>query len=191
MKCSKTINMSGVKYLVFFMLYFCLFSCSEDILKIKTDALPSDWKTVDNKAYTMNYPITWELDKSGEMGTDFILYSSIETEKDPFKENVKMSTQDLTGQNISLDEYVEVYEGQIKKALKNSKIEESVLVNINGIDIHKIIYTGQQGAFNLKFEQYYCLENEKAYSITLTCEQTSYEKHKVIGEQILNSLHFK
>ncbi len=178
------------KPFVILTITLCMFSCSDSIEKIKTDPLPSDWKTIENKGYTMNYPITWELDKSGEMGTDFLLYSPIESQEDPFKENVKMISQDLSGQNINLDEYVQVYENQIKKELKSSKIEQSVRLNLNGQDIHKIIYTGQQGAFKLKFEQYYCIEKEKAYSITLTCEEGSYNKHKVIGEQILNSLHF-
>jgi hypothetical protein len=40
---------------------------------------------------------------------------------------------------------------------------------------------------DLKFEQYYWVINEKAFVLTLTCEEDQFKNYKEVGEKILNS----
>jgi hypothetical protein len=154
-------------------------------------AAQKDWKTLNEKGYSIQYPDNWELNTSGQMSTSFILFSKQTSPQDQFRENVNLIIQDLTKQNINLDKYVEISEGQVKTMITNGKLIESKRLNSNGIDFQKVIYTGDQGTYKLKFEQYYLIKKNKAYVLTLTCETRQFDAYKEIGEQILNSFILK
>jgi len=72
------------------------------------------WKTLDQQDYSIQYPSTWELNQSKQMSTSFILFSPLESENDPFKENVNLLVQDISKYQIDLNEYTKISEGQIK-----------------------------------------------------------------------------
>ncbi len=150
-----------------------------------------DLKVLDEPAYTIQYPSTWQLDQSGQLGTTFILFSLIESEQDAFRENVNLLIQDLAGKNIDLDQYAEISEEQIKTMITNSKLIESKREKKNSSEYHKIIFSGDQSALHLMFEQYYWVINEKAYALTFTTEQNKFESLKETGEKILNSFMLK
>jgi hypothetical protein len=50
----------------------------------------------------------------------------------------------------------------------------------------RVIYSGDQGLFKLKFEQYYFVVDKKAYVLTFTAEQSEFNKHKESAEETLN-----
>ena len=151
----------------------------------------NDWKTFDQAAYTIQYPSTWELNQSEQMGTSFILFSPLESEKDQFKENVNLLIQDLAGYHVDLNEYTEITEGQIKTMVTNAILRESVRVKNDKGEYHKLIYSGDQGIFHLTYEQYYWVMNDKAFILTFTCEQNKFVQMADTGEKILNSFKLK
>jgi hypothetical protein len=150
-----------------------------------------NWKIFDGTDYSIQYPADWELIQSGQMGTTFILFSPLETSQDKFKDNVNLLIQDLSGHNLDLDKYAEISEGQIKTMITNSTLIESKRIKTGSEEYHRMIYVGDQGMFHLKFEQFYWIKNEKAYVLTLTCEQDKFSDYKEVGEAILNSFTFK
>ena len=147
----------------------------------------TDWKTVNDSNYTIEYPDNWELNKSGQMGTKFILFSKLSNSSDKFRENVNLIIQDLTGSNIELDKYVEISENQIKTLLTNGKIIESKRISDKEFEYHKMIYTGKQGVFDLKFIQYYWVLNNKAFVLTFTAEIDEFGNYAKIGKKIMDS----
>jgi len=146
-----------------------------------------EWNNLNEKEYTIKYPNNWELNKSGLMGTKFILFSQLTSKSDNFKENVNLIVEDLTGHNIDLNQYVEISEKQIVTMITNGNIISSKRAKSYGKEFQKVIYTGKQGIYDLQFEQYYWVENNSAYVLTLTCEVTDFSEFKNIGEEILNS----
>ena len=156
----------------------------------ESKAINPKWKLFEGANYTLQYPPEWELNTNGTMGTTLILFSPVESSHDQFKENVNLLIQDLTGHNIDLDKYSEISEEQISKMITNSKVIESKRMKNGSEEYHHIIYTGDQGIFHLKFEQFYWVKNKKAFVLTLTCEQTTFDDYKEIGETILNSFTF-
>ncbi|HWY11050.1 MAG TPA: PsbP-related protein [Bacteroidia bacterium] len=150
----------------------------------------NDWKTLDKPNYSIQYPATWELNQSGQMGTSFILFSVLESAQDKFRENITLLIQDLTGKNIDLNKFTEISESQIKTLATNAHLIESKRIK-KDTEYHKIIYTADQGIFHLEFEQYYWVINDKAYILTFTSEHTKFENFKVTGEKILNSFKLK
>ena len=71
------------------------------------------------------------------------------------------------------------------------KIIENQQLGSNGKEFSRLVYTGKQGVFDLKFEQYFWVGKEKAYVLTFTTEENEYANYKSIGEKILNSFHIK
>lgn len=150
-----------------------------------------NWLSINQKDYSIQYPKDWELNQSGQMGTSFILFSPVSSDQDQFRENVNLLIQDLTGHNLDLDEYVKISEGQIKTLITDGELIESQRISNSVLNYQKVIYTGKQGVYQLKFEQYVWVVDNKAYILTLTCEENQFENYKEIGEQILKSFELK
>ncbi len=151
----------------------------------------NEWQTFEQSGYSIKYPSTWELDQSGQMGSSFIIFSPLESDKDKFMENVNLLVQDLDGYNLDLNQYIEFSEEQIKTMLTNSTVIESKRVKDDKGVYHKIIYTADQGVFHFKFEQYCWVINDKAFVLTFTSEQDKFVEMAEIAEKILNTFILK
>lgn len=151
----------------------------------------TSWKTINDNTYSIQYPDNWELNTEKSMGTSFILFTEQTSSEDKFRENINLIIQNLEGYNLNLDDYVAISEEQISKMVTNGIIFESKRLNTNNTEFQKVIFTGKQGLFQLKFVQYYFVKDEKAYVLTFTCEEIQYEKYSLISDQILESFLFK
>lgn len=171
------------KYLYFISLVLSLNSFGQN--------KETSWKTINDNTYSIQYPDNWELNTDKSMGTSFILFTEQTSSEDKFRENINLSIQNLEGYNLNLDAYVAISEEQISKMVTNGIIIESKRLNTNKTEFQKIIFTGKQGLFQLKFVQYYFVKDEKAYVLTFTCEEIQYEKYNIIVEQILESFLLK
>jgi hypothetical protein len=183
-----------IKFLISIIL-FSIVACGQTTIKkdsgVNNAQINSDWKALERSNYSIQYPSTWELNQSGQMGTSFILFSLLESEQDKFRENVNLLIQDLTGKDIDLNKYAEISEDQIKTMVTNSTLIESKRVKRGTEEYHKIIYTGDQGVFHLQYEQYYFVIEDKAYILTFTTEKSKFEDFKETGEKILASFKLK
>jgi len=150
-----------------------------------------NWKTLNENNYTIKYPGSWELNQAGQLGTSFVLFSPLSSEQDQFKENINLLIQDLTDLYFNLDEYVQLSLNQIKTMATTPETIKSKRIESNSANYQKVIYTAKQGDFLLKFEQYYWVKNNKAYVLTLTCEENQFATFKMVGEKILNSFQIR
>ena len=183
----KTKKMKKTHLLGLTFLFFSLITFGQTTPKNTVKATEAGWKVLKETNYSIQYPDNWDLNKSGQMGSSFFIFSRQTSPQDKFRENVNLMIQSLQGQKINLDKYVEISEGQIKTMITNGNLIESKRLNLNGHEFQKVIYTGDQGAFKLKFEQYYWVLNGQAYILTLTCEKDQFDNYRLIGEKILNS----
>lgn len=173
--------MKKMAFLVFFLINTISFG------QIKEN----NWKTIDENTYSVQYPENWELNTDKSMGTSFILFTQQTSTDDKFRENVNLIIQNLEGYNLNLDDYVTISEEQINKMVTNGKIIESKRLFKNNSEFQKVIFTGDQGIFKLKFVQYYFIKDEKAFVLTFTSEQEQFENYKLISEKILASFILK
>ncbi len=183
--------MKLLKLIVLLILIVSIASCSQMTNKNEQTDTPDNWKTLDEADYLIQYPDSFELNTSGQMGMSFILLSKKTSPQDEFRENVNLVIQDLAGQNIDLDKYVEISEGQIKSMIINSNVIESKRVKTDKLESQKIVFTGFQGQFNLKFEQHYWIVKDKAYVLTYTAEVNEFDNYKDVSEKIMNSFRIK
>lgn len=183
--------MKQLKIVTLAILVTSAFSFGQTPKENKQSGYLDNWKTIDEVEYTIQYPDSFDLNSSGQMGVNFFLLSKQISQEDLFRENINLIIQDLSGQNIDLDKFVEISEEQIKTMITNSDLIESRRIKLNNSEYQKVIYTGVQGQFNLKYEQYYWVVKSKAYILTLTCELDQFENYKEVGEIIMNSFKIK
>lgn len=158
---------------------------------IKHFSIPDNWKTLNEEEFTIQYPDTFELDRTRKMGVRFFLSTKRTSQQDIFSENVNLLIQDLQGLNMNLDKYVQISEAQIKTMLEKGKIIKSEKKLKNNKKYHRVMYSGKQGEFDLKWLQYYWVEQNKAYVLTLTCEQNQFDKYLLVGEGIMSTFRIK
>ncbi len=181
-----------MKIIIVTLLLSTFIACGQTPEPTKSiQGIKPNWKTLEEKNYSIQYPTDWESNQSGQMGTTFFLFSPLSSDQDKFRENINLLIQDLSGHNINLDKYTEISKKQVKALITNSTIIESKRVKNGSEEFHRIIYTGDQGIFHLKFEQFYWIKNDKAYVLTFTCEQDKFSDFSEVGEAILNSFILK
>lgn len=151
---------------------------------------PGAWQTIKGDGYTILCPQEWTVDSSGSAGTEYIFFAPTDSAGDMFRENINLIVQDLSGLNLNLDKYTEISIEQIKTLIANSNLISSEKIQEDGLVFQKLFYTGEMGDYALKFAQYYFVHDEKAYVLTLTCPEDTFEKYLKTGEQIMRSFFF-
>src|SRR5690606_13367283 len=98
-----------MKLIIFMLSFFCHMVWAQQ----------TDWKTLSEDNYTIEYPSDWTLDQSGRMGTTFIVMTDLVSADDRFRENINLIIQDLSASPMTLSEYVELTQSQLSTVIQN------------------------------------------------------------------------
>ena len=184
--------MRKIHFIIMFILLSISFLHGQSLVDSSTESNVKDgWKLFMKEKYEVSYPENWTIDTSKQMGTSFFLFSPLTDEDDQFRENVNLIIQDLTGYELTFDQYVELSENQVQSLITDGKIILSERHKKDNKEFHKVIYLGKQGIFSLKFEQYFWMIKDKVFILTLTCELNHFDETQEVGEAILNSFTLK
>jgi hypothetical protein len=149
------------------------------------------WKTFETVAYSIQYPDSLQLDNSRNDGTDFLMLTAQTSANDLYKENINLLVQDLSGKDIDLAKFVLISEQQIIEAFgKKGLIESKRLKGTSG-EYQRLMFGGKSGNFEAKWLQYYFVKNEKAYILTLTCEEKQFANYLAFCEKIMKTFLLK
>ncbi|MEM9982873.1 MAG: hypothetical protein AAF734_10275 [Bacteroidota bacterium] len=173
-----------------FVFLMAIWACEQPSQAQEETLTVEGWETLSKEDYTIQYPDSLEIDQAGQMGVKFILFTSPISPQDQFRENINLVIEDLAGKNVDLDKYVEISESQVKSMITNGKLIDSERMTEEKA-FHKLVYTGKQGLFDLKWQQRYWVQNEKAYILTLTCEESQYDEYRALGEKIMQTFEMK
>lgn len=172
-----------------------LFVASTLMLLLRTGYAQTDTTGLpvhyDREKYAIRFPVDWELDTSGTMGTEFLLFSPVEDEQDRFRENVNLLVEDLYGQAIDLERYVYLSERQIMALATNVRMFESQTIKKGDSEYHHFIYSMRMGILDLKIEQYCFVRDGAAYVLTFTAETDRFDTFRPVGRSILDSFALK
>jgi serine/threonine-protein kinase len=139
----------------------------------------------------IQYPQKWEKSE-GVMGSTVAFASPQESAKDLFKENVNLYVQALPADaKITLDEFTQQSIAQIKQMITDAQMVESTSDTLSNLPAHRVVYTGKQGQFNLKFYQTYLLKDSKVYIMTYTAQADQFDKYLPEARAIIDSLRFQ
>ena len=153
----------------------------------QTNNVPAGWESLIKDDFSISHPAEWELDAPGQMGTTFLIFTPLSSSEDLFRDNLNLLVQDLSDYDLDLKAYTELSLNQIKTIMADVKIIESNTLKANDRDYHKLIYTGKQGDYNLKFEQRWWVVGKTAYVLTFTCEEDQFDNFNVAGAKVLDS----
>ena len=155
---------------------------------ISIPIIGQDLKTIKTSDYEISYPSNFRYDDSKTRGTEFIIYTEKEDEKDTFIENINLLIQNLKGYKIDLNQYIEITEKQINE---NGILIESKRIILNNSDVHVLTYEANLNVRNLKFHQYVLVKNEKAYILTYTAKIDKFDVFFPEIIKIFNSFSIK
>ena len=147
-------------------------------------------KTYETDDFSIQYPITWDLQTDMEAPAIFAVRAPATSDEDIFAENVNLITQNLKGYNMNLDQYIELNEGQIK-TISNSQLFSSKRKKSDGGEYHVLEFKGSMSGMDLKVIQLYAIKNEIAYILTFTTMENEFEELRKIGTKILESFKLK
>lgn len=148
-------------------------------------------KTHETEEFSVEYPANWELNTSGIGNSIFGILSPSTDEKDTFRENVNLITQNLQGNPMTLDQYAKLSRKQILTMIEKSEILEDKRVKNNSSEYHMIVAKAVMNEIAMQIMQFYIIENEKAYVLTYTAIADQYEKFVKQGSDIMKSFKLK
>jgi hypothetical protein len=80
-------------------------------------------------------------------------------------------------------------EQQFKTMITNGKLISSKRIKEG--QYHEIVATGTQGVMDLKFKQYYWVRGNRAYVLTFTALQTTYDAYEALAGKVMNTFKVK
>ena len=110
-----------------------------------------------------------------------------ENVSDIFQENVNIIVEDLSDQPMTLDEYTELSVQQLEQSVTDLNILDSSPFTLTDIPGHKVVYTGKQGQYDLKWMQVWTVKNDKAYVISYTAETDTYSAFLGTAQEMIDS----
>lgn len=143
-----------------------------------------DWKTFKNETYSIQYPEKWILDTS-KQGIEFFLTKEKISNK--MISNVNLLIQNLAGQNIDLEKYIEITEGQVTTYIPEGKMITNQKRTKGNHESYELVYSGNMQGNQVVIKQYIWLVKEKAYVLTFTAKQKKFEADNILATQILNT----
>lgn len=168
-------------------LLLCLVALMAAALTAHGQASPRT-KTYSGGNYTLSYPATWDLDESGKMGTKMLLLSPMESPNDDFRECFNMMTEDLHGQEVSLEEYVEISRKGIETMMTNGKVTSAKKVHQGDRDMYMVNYVGDQGVYKLQFECLIWMDHGTAWILTFCGKKNVFERYRAQAEAVMKSV---
>jgi len=188
--------MKFLKLIVLLAVITNLMACG--IIK-KTQTNSSDgWKTSSYYDFSISYPDDWTPNQSGIKGENLMLISPYSLGQKGYIEKLTLHISYLTHQYRDLDTLVDVYENQIKKTIVDGEIIKSKRKSAKGKKYHKIIYTSTtrdvyttlSDIYKLKYVMYIWIVDNKAYALTMICEENQFRNYNATGKKIFKSFNY-
>ncbi len=174
----------------------CVGSTSDeksDIGKIKegtiTDTTNANYQEYKNtvKGFSIYAIKEWHAEENIKQAA--FAFFNTEKDKDDFAESVNLLIQDMKDTPVTMQQYTEGSEKDIKK-LTNANIESSEDVTFGGLNGHKIVYSSTAKSINFKKMSVYTMKDGKVYLLTYTAKSDSYSKFINKIEEVVKSFKF-
>ncbi len=157
------------------------------------------FKTYENQKFglTVSYPPTWSVD---EIRTDpatpsnnsivAIFKSPSQGQNDKYLENVIVNIQGPRSNIKSLETYTNNSQIAFNNMSDTIKITKSGKDTLAGLPAHQLLYTstGIQGLNLQKMQVFTVVNNNTAYVVTFSAEDSEYEKNIQNIEKLINSV---
>ncbi|MCC6460179.1 MAG: hypothetical protein IT260_06895 [Saprospiraceae bacterium] len=144
------------------------------------------WRKLAHTNFKIHYPVEWALDETGVMGTSFILFAPLDSDKDKFKENINLNMVNLGGTEVvTMEAFAKAAVDQIENYIEGAKVLGTQKKERRGLWYYEIEFTGKQGQLSLHWKQQYWFKGPLVFILTFTAEETAYGKSLPLAEKML------
>jgi serine/threonine protein kinase len=146
-----------------------------------------------NEGIKIKYPGNWKKEEiqnpfTGEVA---IFLAPKDNDADKFPGKVSIKIEDLSAQNMSLEEYTDSSLEEINKFLKDGKIIKSIPTKLSNEKAQMVVYTGKDEEDNLiKYMEVWTVKDKKAYIISYIAESDKYSQLLNSAEAMIKSFDF-
>jgi hypothetical protein len=150
-------------------------------------APPKDWLMLKQGNYSIQYPMGWQTDKSGLLGTKFILF----TPKDSggLRSYISLSLQ-AENDSVSVDSMIAQNKLYLPNSIADYQFVAEEKLIVNGRDVFRLIYSGTQNGRKVRWMQQGCWYKHNYYALTFTASEKNYTKWSTLAKQILETFKF-
>lgn len=118
-------------------------------------------------AFSLCHPVDWTV-KEDVMGARVALVPAEETTEHDFAANMNVYTEQVP-EGTDLDTYVDAARQQVQRLVTGVEFDSSRTLAAEP-PTHELVYTGQQGVYELRWQQRIVLDGDTAYVLTYTAD---------------------
>jgi len=117
--------------------------------------------------FTLTYPVAWTV-REENGGATVVFTTPAESSTDTFRENLKVTVQDLSSSPMNLDAFITSQLEARKKGLANYNPTHEENLKISGYNARKLSYTGTLGSGLMRWVDFYTIRGLTGYSLSFT-----------------------
>ncbi len=134
--------------------------------------------------FTISYPQNWE---TKQISGIVAFLSPLENKEDKFRENVNVVVEDISGKQLSSEQYAKAADDAWLKYDIKLRVVDFQKTNLNGKDAFYTIAENDK----LKYKQYKFVKNNTAYILTYTSAPDKFSKFLNTADTIIKSFEIK
>lgn len=137
-------------------------------------------------SFSMAYPDEW--DYTEEFPAVVVAFlSPLEHVLDQFRENIIVTYEECPPDRESLEDNVYAIISTARRFIADFQLHSEEKTTFAGESAVRLIYSGTQGYFKVKFEVFTLLRGSELFSIAFTAEQDKFDKYQPIATSILET----
>lgn len=144
------------------------------------------WSNADY-GVSMQYPADWTANEDSQ--SVIVAFSSpLEGNDDAFAESVNIVMNDLSGQEITMEDYTELTLQALGETFPEAMITEASDTTLGGYPARMVVYdfNGQYG--KLQALQIWTIKDEISYVVTYTALEENFDEYRPASEKMIDSL---
>jgi hypothetical protein len=139
---------------------------------------------------SIQFPSNWE--KSVNLDNFVTFRAPPETDTRVYPAALGLKIQDLSSQNVSLQEVTKVQMSDLKAASQDLKVSESTSTTLAGLPAHKVVFSAtDNNQVERKAMQLWTVIDDKAILITYKAQPDKYSNYLPTVEKMITSLRVK
>ena len=150
--------------------------------------VPKDWLMLKTPVYSIQYPPNWKSDRSGLLGTRFVLFSPKDSAG--LRSFVSLSSQTESSDSITIDSILQINKHELPNTVEDYKLISEELVTIQNRPCFRLVYTGRQNNREMQWMQQGCMVGKEYHVLSFTATKNNYQKLFPTAEAILNTITF-
>ena len=141
---------------------------------------------ISTSRYELQIPTSWTLDDKN-LSAEVIAISPNANQR----ESINVSTENLRGSGMTLDEYAELSLPALEGSIGEFKLITNEVYGNGKERRHSRVFTGVINKIPFHYHQIYYVQNDDAYILTYTCDESYFIKGKPEIEEIISSFKLK